>query len=176
MDKNKVLFKEDSLKLEYVSITDKKPSKKEGKFVYKIIYKGILSGKKNSGGTIEVEIISPRKITKEEIRHQISFTTQMITSLISTQYEILEEVIKDVDKIFEEHRGTGFFGFGEPKINFNGKNLTKEEFFYQEIKDIIKMNTQMKVDLIIKGTKMKKIIKFKNFNLAFSNMGDLDVE
>ncbi len=156
------------------TIINNKPKEKGKKFIYTITYFCKINSIEKSGGTVEVKLISPRKLRKKEIKNIASLNSLKINSLIVLQYKELKSKLSGYIKLFDTYNNKGFLGFGKPKINFNGKLLNKEEFLEKELRKLLILNDNVegKLELIFKDKKkikektdVKTIMKFKNFKL-----------
>ncbi len=125
----------DKVHMHYVSEFKKSPKKEGNDFIYVTRYNCILNNNADSGGIVEVQIISPRKLNNREIKNMTVNTPQAILSWITSRYTMIEDSLNDCAKLFDDYSNKdGIFGFGEPTLGVNGESLTKKRVFKKRVR------------------------------------------
>lgn len=153
------------IKVYIATIIDTKPISKGGEFYYKIKNYCTLDDNEEFGGNIDMEIISPKNLKKKEIISITEGSYHSILGFINTNYSMIEDRIKEDMELFDMTSRKSFLGLGELKINWNGENLTKEEFFQEQLKEHLILNITIPAELDFNNLKIKKNYHFENFRL-----------
>lgn len=154
------------IKVYIATIIETKPIKKEDKFFYRIRNNCSLNDK--FCGSINIEIISPNELKKEEIVTIAKESYHPILGDISMSYSIIQDTMNENKRLFDMGSTKGFLGFGEPKINIDGRKLTKEEFLGECLKECTILNKKVPSYSDYNCKELKKIYYFKNFKLDFN--------